>query len=41
LLEELQRPVGFVLSHAAAGAVSYDGEAPPGFTAASSEEHNT
>jgi citrate synthase len=37
LLEELQRPVGFVLSHAAAGAVSYDGEAPPGFTAASSE----
>jgi citrate synthase len=36
LLEELERPVGFVMSHAAAAAVGYDGEAPPGFTAASS-----
>ena len=31
LLEELQRPVGFVLSHAAAAAVGYDGRAPAGF----------
>ena len=31
LLEEQQRPIGFVLSHAAAGAVSYDGPAPAGF----------
>jgi citrate synthase len=33
LLEEQQRPVGFVLSHAAANAVDYDGEAPAGFVA--------
>jgi len=33
LLEEQQRPVGFVLSHAAASAISYDGEAPEGFVA--------
>jgi len=31
LLEELERPVGFVMSHAAAGAVSYDGAKPRGF----------
>lgn len=33
LLEEQQRPVGFVLSHAGASAIEYDGEAPPGFVA--------
>jgi citrate synthase len=31
LLEEQQRPIGFVLSHAAAEAIDYDGDAPPGF----------
>jgi citrate synthase len=31
LLEELERPVGFVLSHAAASAIDYDGRAPAGF----------
>jgi citrate synthase len=31
LLEELQRPIGFVLSQAAAEAISYDGKAPAGF----------
>lgn len=31
LLEEQSRPIGFVLSHAAASAISYDGEAPEGF----------
>ncbi len=31
LVEELQRPIGFVLSHAAAGAIDYSGEAPEGF----------
>jgi citrate synthase len=31
LLEEMQRPIGFVMSHAAATAIDYDGEAPPGF----------
>ena len=31
LLEEQQRPIGFVLSHAGAQAVSYDGAAPEGF----------
>jgi citrate synthase len=31
LVEELQRPIGFVLSHAASGAIDYDGEAPEGF----------
>jgi citrate synthase len=31
LLEEQQRPIGFVLSHAGAGAIEYDGEAPDGF----------
>jgi citrate synthase len=31
LLEEQQRPIGFVLSHAAAQAIDYDGDAPPGF----------
>ncbi len=31
LLEEQTRPLGFVLSHAAAEAVDYDGPVPPGF----------
>ncbi len=31
LLEEQLRPIGFVLSHAAARAIEYDGEAPAGF----------
>jgi citrate synthase len=31
LLEEQQRPIGFVLSHAAAKAIDYDGEAPADF----------
>ena len=31
LLEEQQRPIGFVMSHAAAQAIDYDGEAPAGF----------
>lgn len=33
LLEEQQRPIGFVLSHAGASAIDYDGEAPEGFVA--------
>jgi citrate synthase len=31
LLEEQQRPIGFVMSHAASAAIDYDGTAPPGF----------
>lgn len=31
LLEEQTRPLGFVMSHAAAEAIDYDGAAPPGF----------
>ncbi len=31
LLEEQQRGIGFVMSHAAARAIDYDGERPPGF----------
>ena len=31
LLEEQERPIGFVLSRAAGQAISYDGEAPEGF----------
>jgi len=31
LLEEQLRPIGFVMSHAAAAAIEYDGVAPPGF----------
>jgi citrate synthase len=31
LLEEQLRPIGFVLSHAGAQAIDYDGKAPPGF----------
>ena len=31
LLEERARPLGFVMSHAAAEAIDYDGAAPPGF----------
>jgi len=31
LLEEQQRPIGFVLSHAGARAIDYDGPVPPGF----------
>ena len=33
LLEEQLRPIGFVMSHAAAQAIGYDGEAPPDFQA--------
>jgi citrate synthase len=33
LLEEQQRPLGFVLAHAGASAIDYDGEAPVGFVA--------
>jgi citrate synthase len=32
LLEEQFRPIGFVMSHAAAAAIDYDGSAPPGFS---------
>jgi citrate synthase len=32
LLEEQHRPIGFVLSHAGAAAIDYDGPAPAGFT---------
>jgi citrate synthase len=31
LLEEQERAIGFVMSHAAAQAIDYDGEVPPGF----------
>jgi citrate synthase len=31
LLEEQERPIGFVLSHAASQAIDYDGSVPPGF----------
>jgi citrate synthase len=31
LLEEQLRPIGFVMSHAAAAAIEYDGDAPPDF----------
>jgi citrate synthase len=37
LLEEQQRPIGFVLSHAAAQAIDYDGKAPAGFKASDDE----
>lgn len=33
LLEEQTRPIGFIMSHAAAAAISYDGPAPQGFVA--------
>ena len=33
LLEEQSRPIGFVLSHAGAAAIGYDGSAPEGFVA--------
>jgi citrate synthase len=33
LLEEQLKPIGFVMSHAAAQAIEYDGDAPPGFRA--------
>jgi citrate synthase len=36
LLEEQQRPLGFVLAHAGASAIDYDGEAPEGFVAGES-----
>lgn len=36
LLEEQQRPIGFVLSHAGASAIEYDGAAPEGFVASDS-----
>jgi citrate synthase len=31
LLEEQQQPIGFIMSHAAAQAIHYDGEVPAGF----------
>jgi citrate synthase len=31
LLEEQSKPIGFVLSHAGAAAIGYDGPAPDGF----------
>jgi citrate synthase len=31
LLEEQERPIGFVLAHSGAAAIGYDGEAPQGF----------
>jgi citrate synthase len=31
LLEEQMKPIGFVMSHAAAAAIDYDGDAPAGF----------
>ncbi len=37
LLEEQQRPIGFVLSHAGAKAISYDGETPAGFQSSDGE----
>lgn len=37
LLEEQQRPIGFVMSHAAAEAIEYDGSLPPGFIAPGKE----
>jgi citrate synthase len=37
LLEERIRPIGFVLSHAAAQAIDYDGAAPAGFKASDDE----
>lgn len=33
LVEEIRRPIGFVMSDAAARAIDYDGVSPPGFTA--------
>jgi citrate synthase len=33
LLEEQQRPIGFVMAHAASSAIGYDGPAPAGFKA--------
>jgi citrate synthase len=33
LLEEQMKPIGFVMSHASAAAIDYDGETPPGFRA--------
>lgn len=33
LLEEQTRPIGFIMSHAAAAAIEYDGPAPDGFVA--------
>jgi citrate synthase len=36
LLEEQQRPIGFVMSHAAAQAIDYDGETPSGFRSSDS-----
>jgi citrate synthase len=37
LLEERTRPIGFVLSHAAAQSISYDGALPAGFKATDNE----
>ena len=38
LLEEHERPIGFVLSHAAAAAIHYDGSAPTGFVPSDGSE---
>ena len=32
LLEEQQRPIGFVLAHEGSAAIGYDGQCPDGFT---------
>jgi citrate synthase len=37
LLEEQQRPIGFVMAHGAAQAIDYDGDAPAGFVASDDE----
>ena len=31
LVEEQERPIGFILSHAGSQAIEYDGSVPPGF----------
>ena len=38
LLEEQQRPIGFVLAHSGAAAIGYDGEAPAGFVPGDGKE---
>ncbi len=38
LLEEQSRPLGFVMAHAAAEAIDYDGPAPPGFVPGGGDE---
>jgi citrate synthase len=38
LLEEQQRPIGFVLAHSGAAGIGYDGEAPAGFVPGDGKE---